>query len=90
MLLDWKTTQDSVSWGIILMLGGGFALAQGSEASGLSHWIGDQLVILEHLPKFLISVIVCLLALILTEIASNSATCAILLPVIKRMVNQFK
>jgi sodium-dependent dicarboxylate transporter 2/3/5 len=86
MLLDWKTTQDHVSWGILLLLGGGFAMAEGSEVSGLSQWMGTQLTVLENLPHFLIVIIVCIIALILTEIASNTATCTILLPVIDRMV----
>lgn len=89
MLLDWKTAQDNVSWGVMLLLGGGFALAEGSETSGLSHWMGDQLTFLENLPQPLITIIVCLLALFLTEVASNTATCTILLPVIRRMVFHF-
>ena len=86
-LLDWKTTQDSVAWGIILLLGGGFAMAEGTEVSGLSSWMGSQLTVLEKFSPFFITLIVCIIALMLTEVASNTATCTILLPVVKRMVS---
>ncbi|CAG2170628.1 unnamed protein product, partial [Oppiella nova] len=89
-LLDWKTTQDSVAWGIILLIGGGFAMAEGAEVSGLSYWMGTQLTVLEHLSPFAITLIVSIIALILTEIASNTATCTIMLPVIKRMAIELK
>ena len=85
-LLDWKTTQDSVAWGIIILLGGGFAMAEGAEVSGLSTWMGSQLTVLEELSPFFITVIVCVIALVLTEVMSNTATCTILLPVVKRVV----
>ncbi|XP_054159318.1 Na(+)/citrate cotransporter-like [Oppia nitens] len=84
-LLDWRTTQDSVAWGIILLVGGGFAMAEGSEKSGLSTWMGTQLTVLERFSPFTITVIVCIIALLLTEIMSNTATCTVMLPVIKRL-----
>ncbi|KAI2808682.1 hypothetical protein BLOT_006627 [Blomia tropicalis] len=85
MLLDWKTTQERVSWGIILLLGGGFAMALGCEESGLSLWIGNKLANLSTLPQPLITIIMCAITLVMTEMTSNTATCTILLPVIKQM-----
>lgn len=87
MLLDWKTTQERVSWGIILLLGGGFAMALGCEESGLSLWIGNKLANLSTLPQPLITIIMCAITLVMTEMTSNTATCTILLPVIKQMVS---
>ena len=87
MLLDWKTTVERVSWGVILLLGGGFAMAKGCEESGLSVWIGNKLATLSNLPKPLITVIMCCITLVMTELTSNTATCTILLPVIKQMVS---
>ncbi len=49
--------------------------------------MGDQLAYLQKLPSIALVIVVCLLALVMTEIASNTATCTILLPVIKRMVS---
>ena len=85
-LLDWKTTQESVAWGIIVLLGGGFAMAEGTEESGLSAWLGTQLTVLERFSPFVITIIVCLIAVFLTEVLSNAGTCTIILPVVKRMV----
>ncbi len=87
MLLDWKSTQERVSWGVILLLGGGFAMAKGCERSGLSVAIGNRLATLSSLPQPLITVIMCAITLVMTELTSNTATCTILLPVIKTMVS---
>lgn len=87
MLLDWKTTQDRVSWSVILLLGGGFAMASGCEKSGLSYLIGDSLHVMSELPHSLITVIVCLFSMFLTEFMTNTAAVTILLPVIKEMVS---
>ncbi len=48
--------------------------------------MGDQLANLESLPTMALTIVVCLLTLVMTEIASNTATCTILMPVIKKMV----
>ena len=87
MLLDWKTTQERVSWGVIMLLGGGFAMAKGCEESGLSMWIGTKLAGLSNLPLALITVIVCTMALVMTELLSNTATATIILPVVRQMVS---
>lgn len=89
MLLDWKLTQDRISWGVILLLGGGFALAKGCEESGLSQWLGGQLTVMESLSPSMITVVMCSLSMMLTEFTSNTATCTIILPVIYRMVMFF-
>lgn len=87
MLLDWKSTVERVSWGVILLLGGGFAMAKGCEESGLSVWIGNKLAAFSTLQQPLITVIMCSITLVLTELTSNTATCTILLPVVKQMVS---
>ncbi|XP_036308243.1 solute carrier family 13 member 5 isoform X2 [Pipistrellus kuhlii] len=85
-LLDWKVTQERVPWGIVLLLGGGFALAKGCEASGLSEWMGKQMEPLHVLPPAAISLILSLLIAVFTECTSNVATTTLFLPIFASMV----
>ncbi|RVE64962.1 hypothetical protein OJAV_G00131440 [Oryzias javanicus] len=84
-LLTWKVAQKKLPWGIILLLGGGFALAKGSEVSGLSKWMGDQMTPLQNIPPWAIAIILCLLIAIFTECTSNVATATLFLPVLASM-----
>ncbi|XP_051933567.1 Na(+)/citrate cotransporter-like [Hippocampus zosterae] len=81
-LLTWKVVQKKLPWGIVLLLGGGFALAKGSEVSGLSRWMGDQMSPLQSIPPWAISIILCLLIATFTECASNVATATLFLPIL--------
>ena len=72
-------------WGIILLFGGGMALAQGFEATGLAAWMGDQLSNLQYLPLFLLILLLVAAVNFLTEVTSNTATTAMLLPVLAPM-----
>ncbi|XP_060929677.1 Na(+)/citrate cotransporter [Limanda limanda] len=84
-LLTWKVVQKKLPWGIVLLLGGGFALAKGSEVSGLSKWIGDQMTPLQSIPPWAIAIILCLLIATFTECTSNVATATLFLPVLASM-----
>ncbi|XP_055022974.1 Na(+)/citrate cotransporter isoform X1 [Boleophthalmus pectinirostris] len=84
-LLTWKVAQKKLPWGIVLLLGGGFALAKGSEESGLSKWMGDQMSPLQSIPSWAIAVILCLLIATFTECTSNVATATLFLPVLASM-----
>ncbi|XP_047450303.1 solute carrier family 13 member 5 [Mugil cephalus] len=84
-LLTWKIAQKKLPWGIVLLLGGGFALAKGSEVSGLSKWMGDQMTPLQNIPPWGIAVILCLLIAVFTECTSNVATATLFLPVLASM-----
>jgi len=81
-LLDWKYVQDNLPWGVVLLMGGGFALSEASEASGLSIWIGEQLSGLASLDERLILLIVMGITALLTEVASNTATANIIIPIL--------
>uniref|UniRef100_A0A673JFN3 Solute carrier family 13 member 5b n=1 Tax=Sinocyclocheilus rhinocerous TaxID=307959 RepID=A0A673JFN3_9TELE len=85
-LLSWKVAQKKLPWNIVLLLGGGFALAKGSEESGLSRWMGNQLTPLHSIPPWAIVIILCLLIAIFTECTSNVATATLFLPVLASMV----
>ncbi len=72
---------EQVPWGIVLLFGGGFALAAGFEVSGLSLWVGEQLKVLGGLHPIWIVLGVCTILTFLTELTSNTATATVLLPV---------
>lgn len=80
-LLDWQTAVR-IPWDVILLFGGGFALAKGFEVSGLALWIGQQLSFLGGAGWVVIVVAVGALAIYLTELTSNTATASMLLPVV--------
>lgn len=81
-LLTWKVVQQKLPWGLIFLLGGGFALAEGSKASGMNHLIVEYLNSVTTLPRGAILVVSCLLACLLTQFSSNIAVCNVLLPVL--------
>ncbi|XP_004677227.2 PREDICTED: solute carrier family 13 member 1 [Condylura cristata] len=81
-LITWKEFQSFMPWDIAILVGGGFALAEGCEASGLSKWIANQLSPLGSLPGWLIILTSSLLVTSLTEVASNPATITLLLPIL--------
>ncbi|KAM4726614.1 solute carrier family 13 member 2 [Anableps anableps] len=84
-LLNWQVVHEKMPWNIILLLGGGFALAAGSEVSGLSQWLGDSLAPLQKIPPFAISILLCLLVAVFTECSSNTATTTLFLPILGSM-----
>ncbi len=79
-LLDFKAF-NKVPWGIILLFGGGFALAKGFTASGLSVFIGEQLKALQNISPILIIVLSAITISFLTELTSNTAVTQMILPV---------
>lgn len=80
-LLDWSDTVR-LPWGILILFGGGMALAQGFENSGLAIWLGEQMTSLNTIPLLLLLLILIGSVNFLTEITSNLATTAMLLPVL--------
>uniref|UniRef100_H0XGF9 Solute carrier family 13 member 5 n=1 Tax=Otolemur garnettii TaxID=30611 RepID=H0XGF9_OTOGA len=84
-LLNWKVTQEKVPWGIVLLLGGGFAVAKGCEASGLSEWMGKQMEPLHLVSPTAITLISSLLVAVFTECTSNVATTTLFLPIFASM-----
>lgn len=80
-LLDWKTAVR-LPWGIVLLFGGGFALASGFKESGLSAWFGEQLSFVTNLHPVLIIALIAFMMTFLTELTSNTATTEMILPVL--------
>lgn len=80
-LMRWEDAAK-LPWGIVLLFGGGFALASGFKTSGLSGWCGEQLAGLAGLHPIVIVAIVCTLLTFLTELTSNTATTEMVLPIL--------
>jgi sodium-dependent dicarboxylate transporter 2/3/5 len=79
-IMDWKTAQR-LPWNIVLLFGGGFALALGFQSSGLAVWFGEQLLWTKGIHPYLILLAVVTLMSFLTELTSNVASTQMLLPV---------
>ena len=80
-LMDWRST-SRLPWEVLLLLGGGFCLARGFQVSGLDVLLGAELApLLEGLPTWAVVLGVALFMSLLTELTSNTATTAVLLPV---------
>jgi len=80
-LLDWQATSQ-IPWGILILLGSGFAIASAFSESGLSGILGQTLSDFTALPVFLMIVFFCLFVTFLTELTSNTATTALLMPIL--------
>lgn len=80
-LLTWKEAVQ-LPWGVVLLLGGGFALAAGFTAGGLGAYVENHLTVSQAIPLLLIVAIVVAAVNFLTEITSNVATTSMLLPVL--------
>jgi sodium-dependent dicarboxylate transporter 2/3/5 len=73
---------EQIPWGIVLLFGGGFALATAFSTSGLSEIIGSNLESLTNIPVFVLILIVCILINFLTELTSNTAVTQMILPIL--------
>ncbi len=83
-LMDWGTAAK-LPWDIVILFGGGFALAGGFRDSGLSDWFGEHLRALGPLSPVLIVVAVVTLIIFLTELTSNTATTGMALPILAEL-----
>ena len=83
-LLDWQTALK-IPWDILILFGGGFALAKGFSDSGLTLAIASQINLLQGINIILVIAAVTTTVIFLTEITSNTATASLFLPVIGAM-----
>jgi sodium-dependent dicarboxylate transporter 2/3/5 len=79
-VLDWDSAAR-IPWGVLLLFGGGLALAGAIDQSGLARWIGERLSVLAGAPRPVVILAVALLFIFLTELTSNTATAAMGMPV---------
>ena len=88
-LITWKFIQTKVPWGLVFLLGGGFALAEGSKKSGMATLIGNALIGLKVLPHAALLFVIIIVAVILTAFSSNVAIANIMVPVLAEMVMKY-
>lgn len=79
--LDWETAVK-IPWGLLILLGGGFALAKGVQVSGLGEWISHRLSVLEGVNPILVVLIVNLFTIFLSEFTSNTAQATLMMPIL--------
>ncbi|NWX40634.1 S13A4 protein, partial [Steatornis caripensis] len=84
-IITWKDFQKTMPWEIVVLVGGGYALAAGCKTSGLSTWIGRQMLSLSSLPYWAVTLLACILVSLITEFVSNPATITIFLPILCSM-----
>ncbi|MGK7876300.1 MAG: DASS family sodium-coupled anion symporter [Xenococcaceae cyanobacterium] len=80
-LLNWKTA-EKIPWGLLILFGGGIAIANAFSASGLSESLGQLLSGLSTLPMVLTITGICFFVTFLTEVTSNTATTTLLMPIL--------
>ena len=80
-ILDWNTA-EKIPWGVLILFGGGLALAQGFKETGLADWIGQRLTLIEGVGFFMLLLIIIAAVNFLTEVTSNVATASMLLPIL--------
>ena len=79
-LLDWDTAA-TLRWDVLILFGGGLALADILDQTGLAAWIGAGIETFDHLPRVLLLLIIAALIVFIGELASNTAMAAIFLPI---------
>lgn len=80
-IMNWETA-NRIPWNIVLLFGGGFALAKGFVDSGLSMWFGQQLAGLAHVSPIVLTLANVTMMSFLTELTSNVATTEMILPIL--------
>lgn len=87
-LLRWKQAAAGIPWGVVFLLGGGFALAASITQSGLAAWLGSALGVLQGVPGWVLVVAICVLTTAMTETTSNVATVLMLSPAVAAMAGE--
>jgi solute carrier family 13 (sodium-dependent dicarboxylate transporter), member 2/3/5 len=86
-VLDWPAAKE-IPWGILLLFGGGLAIALGFKDTGLIGWVGERLAVLSGFSPLFVILVTALLMTFLTEITSNTATTTIMLPILAATASQ--
>jgi len=79
----WSDIERTANWGVLLLFGGGLALSQLMSHTGTSRFLADQLLALvQHAPTWLLLLGVTAFVVFLTELVSNTASAALLIPIL--------
>ncbi|HWH22882.1 MAG TPA: DASS family sodium-coupled anion symporter, partial [Allosphingosinicella sp.] len=84
-ILNWDEA-NRAPWGVIMMFGGGLALAAGIGESGLAEWLGTALQPLAAVPPIVIALVLVAIVVLVTEFASNVATASGVIPVVAGII----
>ena len=87
-ILDWKTA-ERIPWGVLILFGGGLALAEGFKVTGLADWIGSGFSMIEGISFFLLILIIVASVVFLSEVTSNVATASMILPILASVALKF-
>jgi sodium-dependent dicarboxylate transporter 2/3/5 len=79
--LRWERV-ERLPWGVLILFGGGLALAQAIQQTGLAAWLGTRMHGLAALPPLLIAAAVVATVIFLSELASNTSVAAVFLPIV--------
>lgn len=80
-IMDWESAKK-LPWGVLILFGGGLAIAKGFDETGLAVYLGERLSALEVFSYAIILLVLIILVNFFTEITSNVATASVLLPVL--------
>lgn len=79
--LDWKDT-SRLPWGILILFGGGLALASGLKDAGFISMIGDYISNQENWSMWVVTAVLIFIMLFMTELMSNVALVTVLVPLV--------
>jgi len=80
-VMDWHWAAK-MPWGVLILFGGGLAMAAGFKDTKLADWIGSQVGLLSNAPILILVIAVTTLIIFLTELTSNTATAAMVMPIL--------
>lgn len=80
-VMDWHWA-TKMPWGVLILFGGGLAMAAGFKQTKLADWIGSQVSLLDQAPVLALVIAVVTLIIFLTELTSNTATSAMVMPIL--------
>ncbi len=83
-LINWEEAVQ-LPWGVLFLFGGGLAIAEGFQSTGLATWIGSQMSLVQGINIVLLMLVLVAAVNFLTEITSNLATTAMILPILTSM-----
>jgi sodium-dependent dicarboxylate transporter 2/3/5 len=80
-VMDWHWAAK-MPWGVLILFGGGLSMAAGFKDTKLADWIGNQVGLLDNAPILVLVIAVTTLIIFLTELTSNTATAAMVMPIL--------
>ncbi|XP_017020528.1 protein I'm not dead yet 2-like [Drosophila kikkawai] len=84
-LLSWRFVHENIPWGLVFLLGGGFALAEASQTSGVNRMVADSLKVFSSMPAYAVQMIMVLMGMLVSAVNSNVVVANIMIPVLCEM-----